>query len=370
MLTPEELRRYARHLNLPDFGIEAQLKLKQARVLVIGAGGLGSPVLLYLAAAGVGHIGIVEYDKVDESNLQRQILYSTEDIGKSKAVMARKRLLEINPLIEVDLFETSITRFNALEIIRNYDVVADGTDNFPTRYLVNDACVLTGKPNVCASIFRYEGQLSVFNLPGPDGSFTPNYRDLYPQPPAPDAVPNCAEGGVLGVLPGILGSMQANEVIKIITGIGKPLAGRLCLVDTADFTIRTLKYFKRPEVVIDKLIDYEAFCAGPSKTDDMSAIKQMNVKNLKEQMDNGESITLIDVREVHEREAFNIGGLHIPMGEIPANANEVPDEGKVVVYCRSGVRSANVIAFLQQHHGFENLYNLEGGMVAWQETHK
>jgi molybdopterin/thiamine biosynthesis adenylyltransferase/rhodanese-related sulfurtransferase len=370
MLTPEELRRYARHLNLPDFGIEAQLKLKQARVLVIGAGGLGSPVLLYLAAAGVGHIGIVEYDKVDESNLQRQILYSTEDIGKSKAVMARKRLLEINPLIEVDLFETSITRFNALEIIRNYDVVADGTDNFPTRYLVNDACVLTGKPNVYASIFRYEGQLSVFNLPGPDGSFTPNYRDLYPQPPAPDAVPNCAEGGVLGVLPGILGSMQANEVIKIITGIGKPLAGRLCLVDTADFTIRTLKYFKRPEVVIDKLIDYEAFCAGPSKTDDMSAIKQMNVKNLKEQMDNGESITLIDVREVHEREAFNIGGLHIPMGEIPANANEVPDEGKVVVYCRSGVRSANVIAFLQQHHGFENLYNLEGGMVAWQETHK
>ncbi|KAA3624716.1 MAG: molybdenum cofactor biosynthesis protein MoeB, partial [Bacteroidetes bacterium] len=308
------------------------------------------------------------YDKVDESNLQLQIFYATEDIGKSNALIARERILAINPLIKVEVFEIAITRDNALEILKGYDVIADGTDNFPTRYLVNDACVLAGKPNVYASIFRYEGQLSVFNMPKSDGTFTPNYRDLYPEPPAPDAVPNCAEGGVLGVLPGILGSMQANEVIKILTGIGKPLAGRLCLVDTADFSFRTLKYFKRPEVVINQLIDYEAFCAGPTKTDDMNTIKSMNVKNLKELMENGEHITLIDVRELHEREAFNIGGLHIPMGEIPSNAHEVPDEGKVIVYCRSGVRSANVIAFLQQHHEFDNLYNLEGGMVAWQDV--
>lgn len=344
--------------------------MKQARVLVIGAGGLGSPLLQYLAAAGVGHIGIVEYDTVDESNLQRQILYTTRDIGKSKAIVARERIQAINPLINVEVFETQITRNNALDLLEGYDVIADGTDNFPTRYLVNDACVLTGKPNVYASIFRYEGQLSVFNMPKGDGTFTPNYRDLYPEPPAPDAVPNCAEGGVLGVLPGILGSMQANEVIKIICGLGEPLAGRLCLVDTADFSFRILKYFKRPDVVISELIDYEAFCAGQAKTNDMNTIKSMNIKSLKDLMENGENITLIDVRELHEREDFNIGGLHIPMGEIPSNAHQVPDEGKVIVYCRSGVRSANVIAFLQQHHEFDNLYNLEGGMVAWQDMNR
>lgn len=357
-------------MNLPDFGVDAQQKLKDARVLVVGAGGLGSPLLLYLAAAGVGHIGIVEYDKVDESNLQRQILYTIGDIGKSKAFAARKRLLEINPLIDVKVYETLLDRSNALEILEGYHIVADGTDNFPTRYLVNDACVLLGLPNVYASIFRYEGQLSVFNLSQSDGSFSPNYRDLYPEPPAPDAVPNCAEGGVLGVLPGILGSMQANEVIKIITGTGKPLAGRLCLVDTADFSFRTLKYFKRPDTEINELIDYEAFCSGPTKTDDMNTIKQMDVASLKQLMENGDNLTLIDVREPHEREEFNIGGLHIPMGEIPANAAQVPDEGKVIVYCRSGVRSANVIAFLQQHHEFDNLYNLEGGMLAWQDSVK
>lgn len=370
MLTNEELRRYARHLNLPGFGMEAQLKLKTARILVIGAGGLGSPLLQYLAAAGVGHIGIVEFDVVDESNLQRQILYTTRDIGKSKAIVAKKRLEALNPLISIKVFEMPITRDNALDLIGEYDVVADGTDNFPTRYLVNDACVLAGKPNVYASVFRYEGQVSVFNLLLEDGNRSPNYRDLYPLPPPPDMVPNCAEGGVLGVLPGILGAMQANEVIKIITGIGKPLSGRLCLFDTADFSVRTLKYFKRPDTAIKKLIDYDAFCSGTSKNDNMNTVKTMDVKTLKELIDAGENITLVDVREGFEREVYNIGGLHIPMGEIPSNANQIPDEGKVIIYCRSGARSGNVVSFLQQHHGFDNLYNLVGGMIAWQDQIK
>lgn len=370
MLKKEELRRYARHLNLPDFGVEAQEKLKEARVLIIGAGGLGCPMLQYLAAAGVGNIGIVEYDTVDESNLQRQILYTTADIGKSKAKTAKKRLQELNPHIDIQIFETPLTSDNAIEIIEQFDIVADGTDNFPTRYLVNDACVLAGKPNVYGSIFRYEGQVAVFNLLMEDGNRSPNYRDLYPKPPAPDMVPNCAEGGVLGVLPGIIGSMQANEVIKIITGIGKPLAGRLCLFETADFSSRVLKFSKRPDTVINELIDYEEFCAGPSKKETMNTIKNMTVTGLKALIDSDESYTLIDVREDHEREAYNIGGLHIKMGDIPTSSNDIPDEGKVIIYCRSGVRSANTIAFLQQHHGFDNLYNLEGGMLAWAENEK
>jgi adenylyltransferase/sulfurtransferase len=365
MLNKEELRRYARHLNLPNFGVEAQLKLKNAKVLVIGAGGLGSPLLQYLAAAGVGHIGIVEFDVVDESNLQRQILYKTSDLGKPKALAAKKRLEELNPLIHIEVFQETFSRDNALELIKGFDIVADGTDNFPTRYLVNDACVLAGKPNVYASIFRYEGQVSVFNLSLEDGSYSPNYRDLYPKPPPPDMVPNCAEGGVLGVLPGIIGSMQANEVIKIITGLGKPLSGRLCLFDTADFSMRVIKYSKQPKNIITELIDYETFCSGTPKKDKSSMVRNIDPKSLNELINTCEEVTLVDVREDHERAAYNIGGLHIRLNDIPASVDQIPKEGKVIIYCRSGVRSANAIQFLQQNHGYNNLFNLIGGMIAW-----
>lgn len=362
MLTREELIRYSRHLNLPDFGVEQQEQLKKARVLVIGAGGLGSPVLLYLAAAGVGHIGIVEFDVVEESNLQRQILYGSEDVGKAKAQVAKKKLEALNPHIHIEIYETDLNRENAIALISEYDVVADGTDNFPTRYLVNDACVLAGKPNVYASIFRYEGQVSVFNLDLDDGTRSPNYRDIFPKPPAPDMVPNCAEGGVIGVLAGIIGTLQANEVIKIITGIGETLAGRLFLFDAAAFTSRTLKYKKRADTNITELIDYEVFCAGKIK----KTMKEIRAEGLKNMMEKEEAFTLVDVREAHERAAFNIGGLHIRMSEVPASVTMFPKDEKVIVYCHSGIRSAEVVRFLEENYAHENLYNLQGGMVAWQ----
>jgi len=360
-LSAEELRRYARHLALPEFGRAGQEKAKQARVLVVGAGGLGSPVLLYLAAAGIGRIGIVDFDRVDETNLQRQVLYTMDDIGQPKAVVARRKLLALNPFIEVEVYEEQLTSGNALRIISKYDIVADGTDNFPTRYLVNDACVLAGKVNVYASIFRFEGQVSVFNFRYEDGSRGPNYRDLFPAPPPPDLVPNCAEGGVLGVLPGIIGSMQATEVIKIAAGTGEPLAGKLFLFDASSFTSRILKVRKNPDLVIEKLIDYEQFCAPRPE----APVPSITVRELKRMMDDGVDFQLIDVREPYEYEIANLGGLLLSPAGISAAESRISRDKQVVLHCRSGKRSADAIRQLQQLYGFDNLYNLEGGILAW-----
>ena len=362
-LTASELARYARHIAIPEFGLEGQKKLKNSKVLVIGSGGLGSPVLLYLAAAGVGTIGIVDFDIVDDSNLQRQVLFTVDDVGKSKARTAANRLKALNPHIDIHVHETRFTRENALDLVREYDVVADGTDNFPTRYLVNDACVLAGKVNVYASIFQFEGQVSVFNYLQEDGTRGPNYRDMFPEPPPPGLVPNCAEGGVLGVLPGIIGSMQASEVIKVLTGVGEPLAGRLFLFDAASFTTRILKVNKDPETKISGLIDYDEFC-GITKTR-AGSVKEVTVQELYNMMTKGADFQLIDVREPHEYGIANLGGELIPLGTVSAAASKISRDKKVVVHCRSGVRSANAIRQLQDEFGFDNLYNLKGGILAW-----
>jgi adenylyltransferase/sulfurtransferase len=341
-LTPREMARYARHIAIPEFNVEGQKKLKAAKVLVIGSGGLGSPLLLYLAAAGVGHLGIVDFDVVDDSNLQRQVLFTVDDIGESKAETAKERLLKLNPYIEITVYDTAFTTENALEIIKDYDVVADGTDNFPTRYLVNDACVLADKVNVYASIFRFEGQVSVFNYPQEDGTRGPNYRDLFPEPPPPGLVPNCAEGGVLGVLPGIIGSLQASEVIKVITGIGETLSGRLFLFDAADFMTRTLKVAKNPNTKISGLINYEQFCGVLPKDDD-KPLKEITVQELKALVDGNVEYQLIDVREPFEYEIGNLNGELIPLSQIGTVANKISRDKKVIIHCRSGVRSANAI---------------------------
>ena len=359
--SPTELARYARHFAIPEFGMEAQLKLKRSKVLVIGAGGLGSPLLLYLAAAGVGHLGIVDFDRVDDSNLQRQVLYTVDDIGKSKAIRASERLRELNPHIEITAYPEPLSTDNALELFNQYDVVADGTDNFPTRYLVNDACVLTGKVNVYASIFRFEGQVSVFNFPEKDGERGPNYRDLFPEPPPPGMVPSCAEGGVLGVLPGIIGSLQANEVIKVITGVGEPLSGRLFLFDAASFTTRTLQVGKRPDTRIEKLINYEEFCGMVPN----AAVKTISVSELRNWQAVTKEVQLIDVRELHEYEVFNIGGELIPLSQIESAVSRIATDRPVVIYCQSGKRSAQAIERLQALQPFDNLLNLEGGIIAW-----
>ncbi len=361
-LNKDELQRYSRHLAIPEFGVEAQLKLKQASVLVVGAGGLGSPLLLYLAAAGVGHIGIVDFDKVDESNLQRQVLYTVEDVGLSKAKQAAKKIKALNPHIEVEVYEEAFTTNNALELVAAYDVVADGTDNFPTRYLVNDACVLSGKVNVYASIFRFEGQVAVFNFQNEDGTRSPNYRDLFPRPPAPGMVPSCAEGGVLGVLPGIIGSMQASEVIKVITGVGEPLSARLFLFDAASFTSRVLKIKKNPETKITGLINYEQFCGLPEKEKELN---EKSVIELKQMMDQGVDFQLIDVRENFEYELVNLGGELIPLSQVQQATSQVSKEKPVVVMCRSGVRSADAIRILKKLYPYNNLYNLKGGILAF-----
>ncbi len=363
-LSPAEIARYARHIAIPEFGLQGQEKLKAGRVLVIGSGGLGSPVLLYLAAAGVGHIGIVDFDTVDDSNLQRQVLFTTDDIGKSKAETAKERLIALNPHLDIVVYKTRFTRENALELIANYDVVADGTDNFPTRYLVNDACVLAGKVNVYASIFQFEGQVSVFNYPQADGTRGPNYRDMFPEPPPPGLVPNCAEGGVLGVLPGIIGSMQASEVIKVLTGVGEPLAGRLFLFDAASFTTRILKVQKSPDTKITELINYEQFCGIESPTE-LRPVKEVSVQELYDLQVQGADFQLIDVREPHEFAAANIDGELIPLGTVSAAAHRIAKDKKVVIHCRSGVRSAKAIRELEDLFGFENLYNLKGGILAW-----
>ncbi len=358
------MARYARHLAIPEFGKDGQQKLKDANVLVIGSGGLGSPVLLYLTAAGVGHIGIVDFDVVDESNLQRQVLFTVGDIGKSKAETAKKRLEALNPHVRFTVYNTAITKDNALDIIAGYDIVADGTDNFPTRYLVNDACVLARKVNVYASIFRFEGQVSVFNFPNADGTRGPNYRDLFPEPPPPGLVPSCAEGGVLGVLPGIIGSMQASEVIKVITGVGEPLAGRLFLYDAAAFTTRILNVNKNPETRITELINYEQFC-GTTPNGHLLAVKEISVQELRSLKEEKGNFHLIDVREPYEYEISNLDGELIPLAEISRAVPRIPVEKIVVIHCRSGKRSAEAIKRLQQLFPFTNLYNLKGGINAY-----
>jgi adenylyltransferase/sulfurtransferase len=364
ILNGPEMARYARHIAIPEFGLEGQKKLKQAKVLVIGSGGLGSPVLLYLAAAGVGTIGIVDFDTVDESNLQRQILFNVDDIGQSKAETAKNRLRALNPHIDVVVYKTRFTRENALELVSQYDVVADGTDNFPTRYLVNDACVLAGKVNVYASIFQFEGQVSVFNYLHEDGSRGPNYRDMFPEPPPPGLVPNCAEGGVLGVLPGIIGSMQASEVIKVVTGVGEPLVGRLFLFDAASFTTRILRVHKSPDTKITQLINYEQFC-GIEPAAEKRAVKEVSVQELHELLEQGADFQLIDVREPHEYAIANLDGELIPLASVASAAHRISKSKKVIVHCRSGVRSANAIRELEELFGFDNLYNLKGGILAW-----
>ncbi len=362
-LSPQEMARYARHIAIPEFNVEGQKKLKQAKVLVIGSGGLGSPMLLYLAAAGVGHIGIVDFDVVDESNLQRQVLFTIDDIGKSKSETAKTRLQKLNPHIKVTVYNTAFTKENALDIIKDYDLVADGTDNFPTRYLVNDACVLSNKVNVYASIFRFEGQVSVFNYPQEDGTRGPNYRDLFPEPPPPGLVPNCAEGGVLGVLPGIIGSLQASEVIKVITGVGETLSGRLFLFDAASFTTRTLKVAKNPNTKITELINYEQFCGILPK--DEKLLKEITVQELKTLVDKNADYQLIDVREPYEYDIANLNGELIPLSQVVQAANKISRDKKVIIHCRSGVRSANAIRELELLHNFDNLYNLKGGILAF-----
>ena len=365
-LTSKEIRRYARHINLPQFGKDAQEQLKKSKVLVVGTGGLGVPILQYLTAAGIGTIGVIDFDLVDESNLQRQVLFGTSDVGHPKTSVAIQKLKDQNPNVNFIEYQVTLSASNALEIIRDYDVVADGTDNFPTRYLVNDACVLLNKPYVYASIYQFEGQVSVFNYKG-----GPNYRDLFPTPPPPGLVPNCAEGGVLGVLPGIVGSMQASEVIKVVAEIGTPLSGRLFLFDALEFSSRNLNVRKDPSnpisgehKTITKLIDYEEFCGLKSET----SLKTISVDELRELKNSDEDHVLIDVREEFEYVAANLDGLHIPLGQIEKYLDKIPKNGNVIIHCKSGSRSTSAVNLLQDRYGYNNLINLEGGILAWRNT--
>jgi adenylyltransferase/sulfurtransferase len=368
VLSNDEILRYSRHLIMPEVGMEGQQKLKAARVLCIGAGGLGSPLALYLTAAGVGTLGIVDFDVVDYTNLQRQIIHTTSDVGRPKLESAAEKLKSINPFINLKTFETRLTSANALEIFREFDIVADGTDNFPTRYLVNDACVLTGKPNVYGSIFRFEGQASVFATK--EG---PCYRCLYPEPPPPGLVPSCAEGGVLGILPGLVGVIQATETIKMILGQGDPLIGRLLLVDALGMKFRELKLRRNPDCpacgkkpTVTRLIDYNEFCGirgeeAPAPTSEVPAV---TVEELKKKLDAKEDIFVLDVREPHEYQICNINGYLIPVGDLPKRVHELDSSREIVAHCRSGVRSAKAVNFLRSA-GFKKVYNLTGGILAW-----
>jgi sulfur-carrier protein adenylyltransferase/sulfurtransferase len=366
-LNNDEILRYSRHLIMPEVGMEGQQKLKAARVLCIGAGGLGSPLALYLAAAGVGTLGIVDFDVVDYTNLQRQIIHTTADVGRKKLDSAADKLKAINPFLKLRTFETKLTSENALALFSEFDIIADGTDNFPTRYLVNDACVLTGKPNVYGSIFRFEGQASVFATE--EG---PCYRCLYPEPPPPGLVPSCAEGGVLGILPGLVGVMQATEVIKLILGKGEPLIGRLLLIDALGMKFRELKLRKNPDCpvcgmnpTVTRLIDYNEFCGIRGEEKPMeSGISEIQVEELKRRLDAGDDLFVLDVREPHEYQICNIGGHLIPLGDLPKRVSELDSSREIVAHCRSGVRSAKAVTFLQQA-GFKKVHNLAGGILAW-----
>lgn len=364
-LTNEEIGRYSRHLILPEVGMDGQRRLKAGSVLCVGTGGLGSPLLLYLAAAGVGRIGIVDFDVVDSSNLQRQVLHGTSWVGKPKVASAAARIADLNPNVKVEVYEEPLTSENALRILAGYDVIVDGTDNFPTRYLVNDACVILGKPNVYGSIFRFEGQASVFNLG--DG---PNYRDLYPEPPPPGLVPSCAEGGVLGVLPGVIGTIQATETLKILAGIGTTLSGRLLLYDASNMTFRELKLRRDPNrKPITELIDYNQFCGLPGVTHEEPApteYQPLSVRELKSRWDGGWRPFVLDVRKPYEADIVSLPMVDRlePHETVARIADQLPRDREIVVACRSGVRSAKAAIALREL-GFDKLYNLEGGVLAW-----
>jgi adenylyltransferase/sulfurtransferase len=369
-LSNDEISRYSRHLIMPEVALEGQKKLKAAKVLTVGTGGLGSPLALYLAAAGVGTLGIVDFDVVDESNLQRQILHGTSDVGRPKVESAREKLEDINPNVNVVVHEEALTSENALEIFKDYDVIVDGTDNFPTRYLVNDACVLLGKPNVYGSIFRFEGQASVFWAE--EG---PCYRCLYPEPPPPGLVPSCAEGGVLGILPGAIGTIQATEAVKLILGIGEPLIGRLMLYDALGMSFREMKLRKDPNCpvcgenpTVTELIDYQEFCGIPqaNAAQEQNGVPEIGVQELKQKLDNGEDINVLDVREPHEYEVANIGVKLVPLGELPQRLAEFDQSENFAIHCKTGGRSAKAVKLLQDA-GFQNVYNVKGGITAWSE---
>lgn len=378
-LSHEEVQRYSRHLIMPEVGMAGQKKLKAASILLIGAGGLGSPLAMYLAAAGIGRLGLVDYDVVDYTNLQRQIIHGTKDVGKPKLESAKARINDINPHVQVDTYEVPLTSANALEIFEPYDIIIDGTDNFPTRYLTNDACVLLGKPNVYGSIFRFEGQASVFFAK--EG---PCYRCLFPSPPPPGLVPSCAEGGVLGILPGTIGAIQATEAIKLILGAGDSLVGRLLLYDALTMNVDYVKLRKNPNCpicgespTITELIDYEAFCGMPAHDHSEfsvveaeghdAEVRQMSPQVLQERLEAGDELVILDVREPHEWEISNlahIGGFLIPKGNVLEQMGQLDTASEMVVHCRSGARSADVIRELQQH-GFKKLWNLDGGINRW-----
>ncbi len=377
-LTNEEIKRYSRHLIMPEVGVDGQRRLKAGSVLCIGAGGLGSPAAMYLAAAGVGRIGVVDFDVVDFSNLQRQIIHGTSSVGKTKLQSAKERLLDINPNIQVDTYETALSSDNALELFAPYDVILDGTDNFPTRYLTNDACVLLGKPNAYGSIFRFEGQASVFATK--DG---PCYRCLYPEPPPPGLVPSCAEGGVLGVLPGVIGVIQATETIKLLTGIGEPLIGRFMIYDALRMKFRELKLRKDPDCpvcgtnpTVTKLIDYEEFCglrpsveaeaqAAVAANQGSTSQTEISSIELKQRMDRGEKLVIVDVREPNEYQINRIPGAQlIPLGEIPRRYAELEEADEIIVHCKMGGRSAKAADYLRTV-GFKRVLNLKGGILDW-----
>jgi molybdopterin/thiamine biosynthesis adenylyltransferase/rhodanese-related sulfurtransferase len=369
-LSNEEIARYSRHLIMPEVALDGQKKLKSARVLTIGAGGLGSPLALYLAAAGIGTLGVVDFDVVDESNLQRQIIHGTSDVGRPKMESASERIKDINPNVHVEAYEEALTSENALEIFKDFDIIVDGTDNFPTRYLVNDACVLLKKPNVYGSIFRFEGQASVFYAE--EG---PCYRCLYPEPPPPGLVPSCAEGGVLGILPGIIGTIQATETVKLILGTGKPLIGRLLLYDALDMRFREMKLRKDPSCpvcgenpTVTELIDYQEFCGIPQANAQAAAdrVPEITVQELRERLDDDLGVSVLDVREPHEYEVANIGARLIPLGELPERLIELDKDETIAVHCKTGGRSARAVKLLQEA-GFENVYNVKGGITAWSE---
>jgi molybdopterin/thiamine biosynthesis adenylyltransferase/rhodanese-related sulfurtransferase len=372
-LSNDEVKRYSRHLIMPEVGIKGQEKLKAGSVLCIGAGGLGSPAALYLAAAGVGRIGMVDFDVVDFSNLQRQIIHGTPDVGRSKLASAKDRLLGLNPLITIDTYETALSSKNAFDLFKPYDVILDGTDNFPTRYLVNDACVILGRPNAYGSIFRFEGQASVFATKN-----GPCYRCLYPEPPPPGLVPSCAEGGVLGVLPGVVGTIQATEAVKLIMGIGEPLIGRFLIYDALKMKFRELKLKKDPDCpvcgthpTVTALIDYEQFCGiVPEPEPVMGASHhetEIGVIELKRKMDAKEPFFLLDVREPNEYQIGKIpGSTLIPLGEVPRRYQEIPKDKEIIVQCKMGARSAKAAAFLRQQ-GFTHVKNLTGGILDWSD---